>query len=138
MEENKSSGSKTKSRIKAIVYWVTTSIIVLESAAGAQWDLSRNEFVTKVFIHLGYPLYLLTIIGVWKIPAVIALLVPKFPRVKEWAYAGLFFVYSGAAASHFAVNDPASAWLGPLIFCIFIIISWAFRPSSRRLPGPNF
>src|SRR5687767_12644217 len=99
MKENKEKPNRTQ-RIKIIAYWVFTGIVALETAAGAQWDLVRNDFVKQVFTHLDYPFYLLTIIGVWKIPAFIAIIIPKFPLVKEWAYAGLFFVYTGAAASH--------------------------------------
>lgn len=129
--------SKTKpplsKRIKTITYWIFTVIIALETAAGAQWDLSRNDFVKHVFQHLGYPFYLLTIIGFWKIFAFISILIPRFPLIKEWAYAGLFFVYSGAAASHFAVGDTASACAGPLIFSLMTVASWALRPDSRKL-----
>ena len=107
MKENKGKPNKTQ-RIKNIAYWVFTGIVALETAAGAQWDLSRNDFVKQTFTHLGYPLFLLTIIGAWKIPAFIVILIPKFPLVKEWAYAGLFFVYTGAAASHLAIGDGFS------------------------------
>jgi hypothetical protein len=132
MEENKDI-SKTKSRIKTIAYWVTTSIVVLETAAGAEWDLARNQFVKDVFAHLAYPNYLLTIIGVWKLPAFIVLLITKYPLLKEWAYAGLFFVYTGAAASHLAVGDDPGKWIGPAVFSLILIASWALRPASRRL-----
>src|SRR5882762_2140872 len=93
------------SKGRKIIFWIVTSIICLETAAGAQWDISRNQFVKDVFAHLGYPNYLLTIIGVWKLPAFIFLLIPKFPLVKEWAYTGLFFVYTGAMVSHLAMGD---------------------------------
>lgn len=125
-------------RIKNIAYWITTVIIVLETAAGAQWDLSANAYVTKVFNDLGYPLYLLTIIGIWKILAVVVLLINKFPRIKEWAYAGVFFVYSGAAASHLFANQAGAA-VGPLIFCLITLASYYLRPKSRCLiPSQQF
>jgi hypothetical protein len=132
-KEKKSTGRK----IKIAAYWLCTGIVALETAAGAQWDLSRNQFVRDVFTHLGYPHYLLTIIGAWKIPAFIVLLLPKFPLVKEWAYAGLFFVYTGAAFSHMAAGDDYSKWLGPLIFSFIVVGSWALRPESRRLRPLN-
>lgn len=126
--------STTKAqRIKSITYWLFTGIIALETAAGAQWDLSRNDFVTQVFTHLGYPLYLLTIIGVWKIPAFIIILIPKYPIIKEWAYAGLIFIYTGAAASHIVVGDEFGAWFGPIMFTAFTIGSWILRPESRKI-----
>lgn len=118
--------------LSTVLFWITTGIVALETAVGAQWDLARNIFVTTTFDHLNYPLYLLTIIGIWKIPAFIAILIPRFPIVKEWAYAGLFFVYTGAAASHFAVGDPTIAWIGPILFALLTIISYLLRPISRR------
>jgi hypothetical protein len=132
MTENKTKAPLSV-RIKIIAYWICTILIALETAAGAQWDLSRNDFVKGVFVHLGYPMYLLTVIGIWKIPAFIAILVPRIPLVKEWAYAGLFFVYSGAFVSHLAVADVPAAWIGPLIFMIITIFSWLLRPASRKL-----
>jgi hypothetical protein len=132
MQENTEKPGRTQ-RIKIIAYWVFTGIVALETAAGAQWDLVRNDFVKETFTHLGYPFYLLTIIGVWKIPAFIAITIPKFPLVKEWAYAGLFFVYTGAAASHLAVGDEFGAWFGPILFSVFTVASWALRPASRKI-----
>src|SRR5580698_10389781 len=118
--------------MKKVFYWIATGIIVLESAAGSEWDLARNAFVRGIFDRLGYPYYLLTILGIWKVLAVVALLVPRYPRVKEWAYTGLFLVYSGAAASHLFAGDTAGAW-GPLGLGLITVASWAFRPASRRL-----
>jgi hypothetical protein len=131
MEENKT--TQKTSRGKLIAYWIFTGIIALETAAGAQWDLSRNDLVKKVFNELHYPYYLLTILGIWKIPAFIVILIPKFPLLKEWAYAGLIFVYSGAVVSHLAVGDGADKWIGPAVFALFTGVSWALRPASRRL-----
>ena len=122
-------------RVRYVVYWLLTLVITFELAAGALWDLLRIEYVRVVLAHLGYPMYLLTILGVWRIPGALALLVPRFPRLKEWAYAGTFFNYTGAAASHFLAGDPAAKWVGPLVFSVFTLISWAMRPASRRLPG---
>jgi DoxX-like family len=119
---------------RSIAYWLFTVVVAFELAAGALWDLLRIEFVRVVLLHLGYPLYLLIILGVWRIPGALVLLVPRFPRVKEWAYAGAFFDYTGAAASHFLVGDRAAQWAAPLIFAAFTLVSWALRPASRRLP----
>ncbi len=132
MNGNKESVSVTQSKTRAIAYWITTGLIVTETLTEAQWDLVRNPYVTKVFIDLGYPLYLLTILGIWKIPAAIVLVIPRFPLVKEWAYAGLFFVYTGAVASHFFMNQT-SAVIGPGIFACILIASWYLRPPSGRI-----
>ena len=121
------------SRARSISFWLATGIIALETGAGAEWDLVRNPFVCNIFNHLGYPLYLLTIIGIWKVLAFIALLIPGFTRLKEWAYAGLFFVYTGAAASHIAAGDAVSAWAGPAVFGAITLVSWYLRAASRRL-----
>lgn len=118
---------------RSIAYWLLTIAITFELAAGALWDLLRIEYIRVVLAHLGYPLYVLIILGVWKIPGALALLVPRFPRLKEWAYAGTFFDYTGAAASHLLAGDRAGLWAGPLIFSVFTLISWALRAPSRRL-----
>jgi hypothetical protein len=79
---------------------------------------------------------LLFIIGIWKIPCAAALLARGFPRLKEWAYAGAFFNYWGAAASHFAVRDPTARWVTPLVFLAFTVLSRVLLPSQRtRLPA---
>ena len=120
--------------VRSIAYWLFTIVTAFELAAGALWDLLHIEYVRVVLLHLGYPLYLLIILGVWRIPGALALLVPRFPRLKEWAYAGAFFDFTGAAASHFLVGDRAGQWAPPLVFATFTLLSWALRPASRRLP----
>jgi uncharacterized membrane protein YphA (DoxX/SURF4 family) len=108
---------------------VTTSILALETGIGGILDLARTQHVRMVVAHLGYPAYLLTILGLWKIPAAIVLLIPRFPRLKEWAYAGIFFEMTGAAASH-AVFHDAEYLAITLSFSILAIVSWMLRPSS--------
>ena len=88
--------------------------------------------------HLGYPIYFLTILGVWKILGVAAVLIPKFPLLKEWAYAGFFFVMSGAMISHIFIGDPASELIPSLLLLILTLISWYFRPASRKIIFANF
>ena len=129
-------------KTKMISYWVVTIFITLELLAGGVTDLMHGraalvagEPVTAVLIHLGYPVYLLTILGVWKILGAIVLLVPRLPRLKEWAYAGSFFVYAGAVASGLAhgLGDPGTFIWPPLIFAVLTLASWALRPQSRIL-----
>jgi hypothetical protein len=119
--------------VRAIAYWTLTLIIGWEMVAGSMWDLLRIEYVRGILEHLGYPQYLLLILGAWKLPCAIALLVPGFGRLKEWAYAGAFFNYSGAAASHLLSGDGPSRWAAPLVFALITLGSWALRPSDRRL-----
>lgn len=83
--------------------------------------------------HVGYPLYFIYIIGVWKIIGVIAILIPKYPLIKEWAYAGFFFLMTGALISHLAIGDSWIAVFVPLLQTIFIILSWHFRSANRKL-----
>jgi hypothetical protein len=126
-------------RGRTIAYWIFTVIVAGEMIAGAMWDLLRIEYVRVVFTHLGYPLYLLLILGIWKLPCGVVLLLPRFLRLKEWAYAGAFFNYSGAVASHAFVGDRASILVWPLLFAISTLASWALRPPTRRLAaaGPE-
>lgn len=130
-------GARPRSRVewtRTIAYWILTMFVAFEMAAGAVWDLLRIEYVRVILAHLGYPMYLLVILGAWRIPCALALLAPRFERLKEWAYAGAFFDYTGAAASHLLKGHAAGAWIGPLLFAGFALGSWALRPAARRLP----
>ena len=122
------------SRRRIIAYWVTTVVVVFELALGGAWDVLRVPQVRGLFERLGYPSYFLIILGIWKLLGAVALLVPKFPRLKEWAYAGVIFDLTGAVASLFAAGLIA---VGTLAFPIFMIgvavASWALRPPARRL-----
>ena len=121
--------------VRGIVHWLSAPVL-LETIVGAQWDLGRTPYVSDTLMHLGYPLYLLTIMGVAKVLAVVALLAPGLPRLKEWAYAGVVFVYLGAASSHFAVGDPTDQVVVPTMFAVVALLSWATRPPARRDPAP--
>jgi uncharacterized membrane protein YphA (DoxX/SURF4 family) len=83
-------------------------------------------------VHLGYPIYFLTILGVSKLLGVIAVLVPRLPLLKEWAYAGFFFMMAGAIYSHIAVGDPLNELFPSTLLLALTIISWYFRPSDRK------
>lgn len=87
--------------------------------------------------HLGYPVYFLTILGVWKILGVVALLIPKFPLLKEWAYAGFFFAMSGAIFSHIASADPLVENIPALLLLVLTVLSWYFRPADRKIVSVN-
>jgi hypothetical protein len=122
-------------RIRTVAYWATTFVVVSELTAGAVWNLQRIEWILVQFSHLGYPHYLSYILGAWHVGGAVAIIAPGFPRLKEWAYAGAFFLWSGAVASHLLSGDGIEAWLMPLIFATFGIASWALRPADRRLPN---
>ena len=121
-------------RIRIITYWTFTVLLVFELAAGSLWNLLQIEWVRVQLNHLGYPLYYTYITGLWQIGGAAVIIAPGFPRLKEWAYAGSFFQFSGAVASHLLAGDGVEAWLPPLVFLMFVIVSWALRPADRRLP----
>jgi uncharacterized membrane protein YphA (DoxX/SURF4 family) len=120
----------TLTRDRAIVYWVATVSVVAELALGGVWDLVRIDYVRDIVEHLGYPTYLLTIMGVWKIPGAVALLLPRFPRLKEWAYAGAVINYASAIASHFTVGDGVGAIVAPAALLALTVTSWALCPGA--------
>jgi DoxX-like protein len=129
--------SAARSRGRTIAYWGSTILLGLEGVVGGVLALIRYPPYARVLLHLGYPLYFMTIIGICYTLAGVALLAPRFPRLKEWAYAGLVINYIGAAASHGAAGDPAVALVAPAVFTILTIASWALRPPARRLDGPR-
>jgi len=121
-------------KIKPIAYWTTTILVALPIGSGGVAQVMHVKENVDGFVHvLGYPLYFMTILGVWKILGAIAILVPRFPRLKEWAYAGIFFDLTGAAATWAAVGGPGEALhiIAPLIIAGFTLASWALRPPGR-------
>jgi len=118
-------------RIRIVAYWIFTLLVAYEMVAGALWALLQLEYPRANLTHLGYPHYLLTILGAWDVLGAVALLVPRFGRLKEWAYAGAFFNYSGAVASHVFAGDGPSRFGFALAFAIFTLASWALRPIDR-------
>ncbi|MDP4284961.1 MAG: DoxX family protein [Bacteroidota bacterium] len=123
-----------------IIYWITTAWLVLGMVSTGLVQLFKGKTGQgglDMITHLGYPVYLLTILGIWKILGVVAVLVPKFPLLKEWAYAGFFFVMSGAIFSHIAVGDSITAILPSLLLLILTLVSWFYRPANRKLISVN-
>lgn len=116
-----------------IIYWVTTIWLALGMLSTAIVQLIKIDEEVKNFTNLGYPLYLMTLLGVWKILGVIAILIPKFPLLKEWGYAGFFFTMSGAVFSHIINGDDAITLFGPALLLILIVLSWYYRPSDRKI-----
>ncbi len=116
-----------------IIYWIATIWLALGMTSTGIFQIIKFEDVVKKMLEYGYPSYFLTIIGVWKILGVVAILAPKFPLVKEWAYAGFFFLLTGAIFTHFAVGDNASEFFGPSLLLVLTIVSWYFRPDNRKL-----
>jgi len=120
-----------------IIYWIATGWLALGMLSTGIVQIIKHEKEAEMMKHLGYPLYFMTILGVWKILGVIAVLVPKFPLLKEWAYAGFFFAMSGAVFSHMAVNDGAKEYFGPVLLIILTLVSWYYRPIDRKIIPAN-
>ena len=117
-----------------IIYWITTGWLALGMLSTGIIQLAKvKEEVDKTSVNLGYPVYFLTIMGIWKILGVVAVLIPRYPLLKEWAYAGFFFAMSGAILSHLAVGGKASEYIGPGILMILTIVSWYYRPAGKTL-----
>jgi uncharacterized membrane protein len=124
-------------RKNRIIYWSTTGFLAFGMLAQGLAQTFHTKAFVDLMVHLGYPLYFLYIIGVWKILGVIAILIPKFRLLKEWAYAGFFFVMSGAAFSHIASGDSMKEIAPSAILLILIVGSWYFRPADRKMPETN-
>ena len=121
--------------LKTATYWFTTGLLGLDFLVGGIFQIVRGPQAVAGFAHLGYPAYFMTLLGVWKVLGALVLLAPGFPRLKEWAYAGIFFDVSAAAVSLIAVGDGFASALLPLAFVLLTLASWALRPASRAM-GP--
>jgi uncharacterized membrane protein YphA (DoxX/SURF4 family) len=119
-----------------IIYWIATiwlALGMISTAVGQLIKMKGGQGGADMITHLGYPLYFLTIIGVWKILGAITVLIPKFPLLKEWAYAGFFFAMSGAAISHIALGEPVNEIFPSLLLLVLTMVSWYFRPADRKV-----
>ena len=121
------------SKRNKIIYWTVTIFLAIAMTAGGIQQMLQIGGYNEIVTNLGYPLYLLSIIGVWKILGVITILVPNFPVLKEWAYAGFFFAMSGAAISHMAVGQSFTEAMPSLFLVLIIFLSWYFRPVDRKI-----
>jgi uncharacterized membrane protein YphA (DoxX/SURF4 family) len=122
-----------RSRLKVLGYWVTTGLIAAVLLFGGAVDVAHPPSAVAFLAHLGYPAYFAMLIGTWKVLGGLALLAPRLPRLKEWAYAGVFFDLTGAAISHAASGDPPPRVLVPLVMTALAVASWSLRPQSRKL-----
>ncbi|MFH6962901.1 DoxX family protein [Flavobacterium plurextorum] len=120
------------SKRNKIIYWIATLWLALGMTATGIVQLLKMKDEAEMITRLGYPLYFLTLLGVWKLLGVIAILIPKFSLLKEWAYAGFFFAMTGAVFSHFAIGDSAKDYFGPILLIVLTIVSWYFRPVERK------
>ncbi len=125
--------SKSASKRNKIIYWIATVWLSLGMVSTGIVQFIKLKEEVDLFTHLGYPIYFLTILSIWKFLGVVAVLVPKSPLVKEWAYAGFIFAMTGALFSHIALGDNLKESFGPILLIILTVVSWYFRPADRRL-----
>jgi len=121
------------SKRNKIIYWAATIFLSFGMLAGGIQQLLQIGGYNEIVTRLGYPLYMLSILGAWKILGVAAILWPKRPLLKEWAYAGFFFAMTGAAISHIVMKEPFVEVVPSLTLLVVIIVSWYFRPADRKI-----
>jgi hypothetical protein len=117
------------------LFWTTTGLLAAGMIAGGLGQLFRASWNVEGLLHLGYPLYVITVIACWKLAGIAVVLLPGLPLAKEWAYAGLFFLLTSAWVSHLAAGDGFLRALPPLVFAGLTAASWYLRPAERRLAG---
>lgn len=123
----------TTTKTTKIIYWIATAWLSLGMLSTGIVQLLQLEEEVASMESLGYPIYLLIILGIWKVLGVIAILIPKNALLKEWAYAGFFFVMTGALISHLAIGDAPTTLFGPALLLVLVITSWYFRPMDRTI-----
>jgi hypothetical protein len=116
-----------------IIYWIATIWLASGMLAGGIQQLLQLGGYVDILHHLGYPLYFMSIIGAWKILGVAAILIPGFTLLKEWTYAGFFYVMSGAVISHLVVGDGIKGTYPAATLLLLTVVSWYFRPANRKM-----
>jgi uncharacterized membrane protein YphA (DoxX/SURF4 family) len=120
---------------RTIGYWTATGLTALVFGSGGIFQLLGQPGAVAGIRHLGYPAHFILLLGVWKLLGTLAVLAPRFPRLKEWAYAGMLFDLTAASVAHAAVGDPLGNVVAPILLSGIVLASWALRPEERRLAG---
>ena len=132
-----SQGEREAGKAGKIIYWISTIWLALGMLSSGIVQLFKVKGEIDFIINLCYPIYFLTILGIWKILGVVTVLIPKFPLLKEWAYAGFFFAMSGAVFSHMTSGNSVNEIFPPLLLLILTVVSWYFRPADRKIISVN-
>ena len=125
-------------KAKQLGYWAATALVAFVLLSGGALQVMRNPQNAEGFAKLGYPLHFMVLLGVWKLLGGIAILAPGFPRLKEWAYAGILIDFTGAAVASAANGAAAGHVIAPLVLVAILAASWWLRAESRvlgTLPG---
>ena|SRR5688572_977180 len=127
-----------------IIYWISTVWLSAGMLATGVQQIMKVQLEGALsppgvygIIELGYPVYVLTLIGIWKFLGVVALLIPKYALIKEWAYAGIFFLLTGAIFSHLEVGHAAAELFPSAFLLVLTGLSWYFRPPGRKIMKIN-
>ncbi|MDG0811204.1 DoxX family protein [Cohnella rhizosphaerae] len=134
--EEKDGLSKSRPIGRTAAYWIVTAVLAFSIALSGIGQLMRYGGNVDLVTAIGFPLYITNILGTWKLLGIIAILIPGFPRLKEWAYSGIFFLMTGASLSHMFAHDYGDGGFNvilPLLYAALAVASWALRPKSRKL-----
>ena len=115
---------------RTITYWVTTGLVAAMSLFAAFSYLTGNSQAVEGFAHVGYPQQLRVLLGIATLLGAIALVVPGFPKLKEWAYAGFTFAWIAASVAHYLAKDGPKVFM-PVILLALLAVSYVTRPASR-------
>lgn len=121
---------------RTAAYWTVTAVLAFSIALSGIGQLMRYGGNVDLVAAIGFPLYITSILGTWKLLGIVAILIPGFPRLKEWAYSGIFFLMTGASLSHVLAHDYGDGGFNvilPLFYAALAVASWALRPKSRKL-----
>ena len=121
---------------KKVFYQITTAVITIAFLVTGIGNLIPVDHIAHDMAHLGYPPYFLALLGAWKVLAAVAMVIPRTPRIKEWAYAGMMFDLTGAAFSRFATGDAVPMILIPLLMACLVSTSWVLRTEVSRRDQP--
>jgi len=126
--------------VKAVTYWICTGLIAFFFVSGGLAYAMAVPDVVQGVMLLGFPLYFIQLLGVWKVLGGLAILAPGLPRLKEWAYFGMFVDLTSASVASAVMGAAIGAewwhvW-APLVIAVILAGSWALRPASRQLDGP--